>query len=108
VASAAGGEALARLESGLPAGGRSGYTSELAAGRLVAVSGMTRIVFSEGLVLIVDEEIENVRSALTQYEGGQAFPEFKSASGEDVCVASARVAYIERASKESEQPHTVD
>jgi len=68
------------------------------------VTGMTRIVFSEGLALTVEEELESVRSALTQYEGGQAFPEFKSASGEDVCVASARVAYIERVPAEGERP----
>ena len=65
---------------------------------------MTRIVFSEGLALTVDEDLESVRTALTQYEGGQAFPEFKSASGEDVCVASARVAYIERVPTERERP----
>ncbi len=68
----------------------------------------TRIVFSEGLALVVNEELESVRSALTQYEGGQAFPEFKSASGEDVCVASARVAYIERVSGGGEAPTAVD
>ena len=63
----------------------------------------TRIVFSEGLTLIVSEELESVRSTLTQYEGGQAFPEFKTTSGEDVCVASAHVAYIERAPADGEQ-----
>jgi hypothetical protein len=69
---------------------------------------MTRIVFSEGLALTVNDELESVRSALSQYEGGQAFPEFKSASGEDVCVASARVAYIERLPAASETPPAVD
>jgi hypothetical protein len=69
---------------------------------------MTRIVFSEGLALTVDEELESVRSALTEYEGGQAFPEFKSTSGVDVCVASARVAYIERAPAKGESPPAVD
>ena len=72
------------------------------------MAGRTRIVFSEGLSLTVDEELENVRSALTQYEGGQAFPEFKSASGEDVCVASARVAYIERVPAEGERSPAVE
>ena len=65
-------------------------------------------MFSETLALTVDEELENVRRALAQYEGGQAFPEFKSVSGEDVCVASARVAYIERVPAEGEQPPAVD
>jgi len=56
-------------------------------------------VFSDGLALIVDGTLESVRSALAEYEGGQAFPVFKSESG-DVGVASARVAYIERAPAE--------
>jgi hypothetical protein len=72
------------------------------------VAGRTRIVFSETLALTVDEELENVRRALAQYEGGQAFPEFKSVSGEDVCVASARVAYIERAPAESQRPPAIE
>jgi hypothetical protein len=59
-------------------------------------------VLSEGLALTVDEGLESVRSALVRYKGGQAFPEFKSASGEDVCVASAHVAYLERAPAEGE------
>ena len=81
---------------------------EDASGRLAAVAERTKIVFSEGLALTVDEELESVRSALTQYEGGQAFPEFKSASGEDVCIASARVAYIERVPAEGDEPPAGD
>jgi hypothetical protein len=64
---------------------------------------MTKIVFSEGLTLVVSEELERVRSTLAQYEGGQAFPEFRTTSGEDVCVASAQVAYIQRVPAGSEQ-----
>ena len=63
----------------------------------------TKIVFSDGLTLLVSEDLESVRSTLTQYEGGQAFPEFQTASGEDVCVASAQVAYIERVRAGGEQ-----
>jgi hypothetical protein len=66
------------------------------------VADRTRIVFSEGLTLTVEEGLESVRSALARYEGGQAFPQFKCANGEDVCVASAHVAYIERVAGESE------
>jgi hypothetical protein len=86
----------------------AGCIPEDATSRLAAVAERTRIVFSEGLTLIVHGDLESVRSALTQYEGGQAFPEFKSASGEDVCVASARVAYIERAPAEGQEPPAVD
>ncbi len=56
----------------------------------------TRIVFSDGLSITVEGGLGQVRDALAQYEGGQAFVEFKTSGGEDVCVASARVAYIER------------
>jgi hypothetical protein len=75
---------------------------------LATVADQTRIVFSEGLTLIVNEELGRVRTALAQYEGGQAFPEFKSATGEDVCVASAHVAYIEPAPLDGEQPLAAD
>ena len=68
----------------------------------------TKIVFSDGLTLVVSEELESVRSTLAQYEGGQAFPEFKTASGEDVCVASAHVAYIERVRVAGEQQPASD
>lgn len=68
----------------------------------------TKIVFSDGLTLVVSEELESVRSALAQYEGGQAFPEFKTAGGEDVCVASAHVAYIERVRVAGEQQPAID
>jgi hypothetical protein len=60
------------------------------------MSLQTRIVFSDGLALTVEGGLAQVRDALAQYEGGQAFVEFKTAAGEDVCVASAQVAYIER------------
>jgi hypothetical protein len=60
------------------------------------MSHQTRIVFSEGLAVTVEGGLAQVRDALAQYEGGQAFVEFKTSAGEDVCVASARVAYIER------------
>jgi hypothetical protein len=56
----------------------------------------TRIVFSDGLALTVALGLAQVRDALAQYEGGQAFVEFKTSAGDDVCVASAQVAYIER------------
>jgi hypothetical protein len=87
---------------------RAERTPERARGSLAAVAGRTRIVFSESLAVIVEEELESVRDALSQYEGGQAFPEFKSASGGDVCVASARVAYIERAPADGAKPHAAD
>jgi hypothetical protein len=78
------------------------------ASTLATVANQTRIVFSEGLTLVVNEELGRVRSALERYEGGQAFPEFKSATGEDVCVASTHVAYIERAPADGEQPLAAD
>jgi hypothetical protein len=60
------------------------------------MSQATRIVFSEGLELTVDGDLAQVRDALAQYEGGQAFVEFTTSAGQAVCVASARVAYVER------------
>lgn len=60
-------------------------------------------MFSEGLAITVDGTFESVRGSLARYEGGQAFPVFKSESGGDVGVASARVAYIESAPADGDQ-----